>query len=181
MADIVDKSTRSRMMSGIRSKNTKPEVIIRKALHAAGFRFRIHKSDIPGNPDIVLKKYNAVIFVHGCFWHGHNCHLFKMPSSNVEFWERKIKRNRAVDARSSEEIQQIGWRILTIWECSLKGKNKLPLSDVIQSVFTWLTGSSSSGEILGSNNEGSSATKSHSTLSCPELLQRDQEACPRST
>jgi DNA mismatch endonuclease (patch repair protein) len=149
MADIVDKPTRSRMMSGIRSKNTKPEIAIRKALHAAGFRFRIHKSDLPGNPDIVLSKYKAVIFVHGCFWHGHNCHLFRMPSSNVEFWERKIERNRAVDARSTDELQRIGWRILTIWECSLKGKHRLPFDSVVQSVVNWLNDSPRSAEIMG--------------------------------
>ena len=93
MADVVDRKTRSRMMSGIRGKNTRPELLIRKGLHARGFRFRLHDKRLPGKPDLVLPKYSAVIFVHGCFWHGHDCHLFKWPQSRREFWRKKITRN----------------------------------------------------------------------------------------
>ena len=100
MTDVVNKQTRSRMMSGIKSKNTKPELIIRKALFKKGFRFKLHDKSLPGKPDLVLPKYDAVIFIHGCFWHQHNCHLFKWPSTRPEFWETKIHRNVEVDKRN---------------------------------------------------------------------------------
>ena len=97
MADIVDKKTRSKMMAGIKGKNTKPEMLIRKALFAKGLRYRLHDKNLPGKPDLVFPKYKAVIFVQGCFWHGHDCHLFKWPTSNKEYWRNKINRNREVD------------------------------------------------------------------------------------
>lgn len=137
MADVVDPATRSRMMSGIRSKNTKPELLIRKALHARGFRYRLH-CDLPGKPDICLPKHRAVIFVHGCFWHGHDCHLFKWPSTRPEFWKTKIERNREVDIRSEVALAQQGWRQANIWECALKGPGRLALEDVISSCADWL-------------------------------------------
>mgnify|MGYP001813680444 FL=1 len=122
MADVVDRKTRSRMMSGIRGKNTRPELLIRKGLHARGFRFRLHDKRLPGKPDLVLPKYSAVIFVHGCFWHGHDCHLFKWPQSRREFWRKKITRNKVKDAESYVSLKKEGWYILTIWECALKGR-----------------------------------------------------------
>ena len=97
MVDVVDTATRSRMMAGIRGTNTKPELLLRKGLHAQGFRFRLHSTGLPGKPDIVLPRHHAVVFAHGCFWHGHNCHLFKWPSTRPEFWQAKIERNREVD------------------------------------------------------------------------------------
>lgn len=138
MADVVDPATRSRMMSGIRGKNTKPELLIRKALHARGFRYRLH-CDLPGKPDICLPKHCAVIFVHGCFWHGHNCHLFKWPGTRPEFWRAKIERNRTVDAAAEEALAQAGWRMAVVWECALKGRNRKPLDDVISTCAGWLT------------------------------------------
>lgn len=124
-------------MSGIRGKNTKPELLIRKALHARGFRYRLH-CDLPGKPDICLPKHRAVIFVHGCFWHGHDCHLFKWPKTRPEFWKAKIERNREVDARSEAALVQEGWRQANIWECALKGRRRLELEDVISSCAEWL-------------------------------------------
>ena len=138
MADVVDAATRSRMMSGIRGKNTKPELTIRKALHARGFRYRIHCKDLPGNPDLCLPKYRAVIFVHGCFWHGHDCHLFKWPKTRPEFWREKIGRNVAVDAAALARLAEGGWRVATVWECALKGKTRLQLEDVVASLDRWL-------------------------------------------
>lgn len=138
MADVVDPATRSRMMSGIRGKNTKPELLIRKALHARGFRYRLH-CDLPGKPDICLPKHRAVIFVHGCFWHGHDCHLFKWPSTRPEFWRAKIERNRAVDAAAERALADAGWRMAVVWECALKGRNRKPLEDVISACAVWLT------------------------------------------
>ena len=138
MADVVDPATRSRMMSGIRGKNTKPELTIRKALHARGFRYRIHCKDLPGNPDLCLPKYRAVIFVHGCFWHGHDCHLFKWPKTRPEFWKQKIDRNCSVDAAALVRLAEAGWRVATVWECALKGKTRLQLEDAVASLDRWL-------------------------------------------
>lgn len=124
-------------MSGIRGKNTRPELMIRKALHARGFRYRLH-CKLPGKPDLCLPKYRAVIFVHGCFWHGHDCHLFKWPSTRPEFWREKIARNRAVDAAAVEKLLAEGWRVMTVWECALKGRTRLPLDEVIARCANWL-------------------------------------------
>src|SRR3546814_10547828 len=105
MADVVSIDVRSRMMSGIRSTNTKPEMILRRGLHAAGFRFRLHDRRLPGKPDLVFPRYSAVLFAHGCFWHGHNCHLFRLPATRTDFWAAKIDRNRQV--RSEEHTSEL--------------------------------------------------------------------------
>ncbi|MFC5346108.1 very short patch repair endonuclease [Brevundimonas staleyi] len=148
MADVVDPATRSRMMSGIRGKNTKPELIVRKALHARGFRYRLH-CKLPGKPDLCLPKYGAVVFVHGCFWHGHDCHLFKWPSTRPEFWREKIARNRTVDAAAYEQLQTQEWRVATVWECALKGRTRLQLEEVVQRLEGWLRSDVASLEIEG--------------------------------
>lgn len=149
MADIVSADVRSRMMSGIRGTNTKPELLLRKGLHAVGFRFRLHDRSLPGKPDIVLPRYRAVIFAHGCFWHGHDCHLFKWPSTRPEFWQAKIDRNREVDARSEAALEKAGWRLAIIWECALKGKTRLPLEEVISACADWLRSDQPYLEIRG--------------------------------
>lgn len=138
MTDVVDKETRSRMMSGIKGTNTKPELIVRKALFKKGFRYKLHDKILPGKPDLVLPKYNAVIFIHGCFWHRHNCHLFKWPSTRPDFWKTKINRNVEVDITNYKQLKSQGWYILTIWECALKGKTKRSLNDVIDKTIHWL-------------------------------------------
>jgi DNA mismatch endonuclease (patch repair protein) len=120
------------MMSGIGAKNTTPEITIRKLLHGAGYRFRIHVKNLPGKPDIVLKKYETVVFVHGCFWHGHeNCSLFKLPKSRPEFWEPKIEGNRKRDVANQQALINSGWKVLSIWECSMKGKGKLEPGEIL--------------------------------------------------
>lgn len=114
------------MMSGIRGKNTKPEIIVRKALHAAGYRFRLHRKDLPGKPDIVLPKYKTVIFVHGCFWHKHDCRYFKWPKTRPDFWREKIEGNVERDRLAYEKLEEMGWRVKVVWECELElGINKL--------------------------------------------------------
>lgn len=138
MADVVSKEVRSRMMSGIRSKNTKAEVFIRKRLHAGGFRYKLHDKRLPGRPDIVLPRHRAVIFVHGCFWHGHGCHLFKQPKSRTKFWVEKIDTNKRRDASAYQLLREKGWRIAEIWECALKGKTRLRSDAVIQSLAEWI-------------------------------------------
>lgn len=122
MTDNHTKEIRSMNMSHIRSKNTKPEEIVRKYLFSKGLRYRKNVKKLPGCPDIVLKKYNAVIFVNGCFWHKHDCGRFVWPSSNIEYWQRKIERNIERDQNNVKELKNIGWRVFIIWECELKKK-----------------------------------------------------------
>ncbi|WP_133650723.1 very short patch repair endonuclease [Paraburkholderia flava] len=137
MVDVVDAATRSRMMSGIRGRNTKPELLIRSLLHRRGFRFRLDARDLPGRPDIVLPRYRAVVFVHGCFWHGHDCHLFKWPQTRPEFWRDKIGRNRSNDMKAQQLLRERGWRVATVWECALRGANR-DLDGVLQRLVDWL-------------------------------------------
>lgn len=147
--DVVDRATRSRMMSGIKGTDTKPEMQIRSMLHRAGYRFRLHARRLPGRPDLVLPKYRAVIFVHGCFWHGHGCHLFKWPTTRKEFWTEKITSNRIRDQGHAEELRLQGWRTLVIWECSLKGKARLSESELLARIRAWLESREVSLEISG--------------------------------
>jgi len=139
MVDVVDSATRSRMMSGIRGRNTKPEILIRSLLHRQGFRFRLYARDLPGRPDIVLPRYHAVVFVHGCFWHGHDCQLFKWPSTRPEFWREKIERNRANDHKVMDVLFASGWRIGIVWECAIRGAGK-NIEGVAQHLAGWLRG-----------------------------------------
>lgn len=137
MVDIVSPEVRSRMMRGIRGKDTKPEVLLRKLLFASGFRFRLRPKDLPGKPDLLLPKWNAAIFVHGCFWHRHEgCSLTATPDSRTEFWRRKFEGNVERDTRNRDQLLVAGWRVATVWECGLR---KTP--DIIAAeVTTWLTG-----------------------------------------
>lgn len=125
-------------MQAIRSKNTKPEILLRRLLHARGFRFRLHVKDLPGTPDIVLPKYRAAILVHGCFWHGHDCYLFKLPQQRREFWQEKIEANRTRDIRNRQELKNAGWRVLVIWECALKGRLRQPVDTLVSEVDMWI-------------------------------------------
>ena len=149
MVDVLTKKQRQYCMSQIRGRNTKPEIMIRKALFAMGFRYKLHDKQLPGKPDLVLPKYHSVIFIHGCFWHGHNCHLFKWPSTRSDFWRDKITRNKHVDKRNYKLLKQDGWYILTIWECALKGKMKKPVDVVIKESVCWLEHGHKDKEIKG--------------------------------
>ena len=113
---------RSRIISAIRAKNTKPELKVRSYLHKFGLRFRLHIKDLPGRPDLVLPKYNTAIFVHGCFWHGHDCRPRKATRSNTEFWSEKMRRNIERDARKVKQLEKAGWKVITVWECGLSEK-----------------------------------------------------------
>lgn len=159
MVDIVDSATRSRIMSRIRGKDTKPEIIIRKALFKIGIRFRIHGKLLPGKPDLVLKKYSAVIFVHGCFWHGHDCPHFRMPSSNRAFWKKKIKGNQKNDQRHLQELKEGGWRVLLIWECSTRGAGHDAPEKVAQKAVTWLKSKSTFKQIRGTKGRVNAAKR----------------------
>lgn len=143
MVDIVNSVTRSRMMAGIKSKNTKPELTIRSLLHCRGFRFRLHVKKLPGKPDIVLPKYHSVIFIHGCFWHGHeNCRLFKLPDTRREFWQEKILRNRSNDVRAINLLRALGWRVCIIWECKIRA-SKRDLTQMADLISDFLKGEES--------------------------------------
>lgn len=125
MTDVMTSGQRSRCMAAIKGKNTRPELIVRKYLFARGLRFRINNRKLPGTPDIVLKKYKTVVFVDGCFWHGHEgCRYFKLPASNIEFWKQKINLNIARDYRVEVELRLLGWRFIRIWECEIKNKSQ---------------------------------------------------------
>jgi|SRR5579875_251787 len=120
MTDVVDRATRSRMMSGIRGRDTKPEIIVRKFLHAQGFRYRVAPKKLPGKPDVVLPKYRVAIFVHGCFWHRHrNCKFATIPASNAAFWQSKFEENIARDKHVLARLRRLGWRVFTVWSCSI--------------------------------------------------------------
>ncbi len=121
MADVHNPKVRSYNMSMIKGKDTKPEIIVSKFLHSKGFRFRLHRKDLPGKPDIVLPKYSAVIFVNGCFWHGHkNCKYFVIPKTRTEWWKNKIDNNIKNDLKNKSGLKSAGWKIITIWTCQLK-------------------------------------------------------------
>lgn len=149
MADVVSKETRSRMMAGIRAKNTKPEILLRRGLHQLGFRFRIHRPDLPGKPDLVFAKHNAALFAQGCFWHGHECHLFKWPKSREEFWRAKIHENQTRDKAAFNNLEAQGWRVGEVWECALKGRGRLGLETVLGLCADWLLSSADRLEISG--------------------------------
>lgn len=138
MADVHDKMTRSFNMSQIHSKNTKPEEIVRKYLFAQGLRYRKNDKRYPGHPDIVLPKYKTVIFVHGCFWHLHKgCSRAKLPTSNVEFWRKKLSANAERDIKEKNELEAIGWRVLIVWECQLK---KAIREQTLRKLYEQITG-----------------------------------------
>ena len=149
MADVVSKEKRKEMMTGIRGKDTGPEIKIRKALHRKGFRFRLHGKGVPGKPDIILRKYGAVIFVNGCFWHGHDCHLFKWPSTRKAFWKEKITSNKDRDKKNLVTLREHGWRVLVVWECSLKGKTRHDTGSVIDEIECWLRSKNGYHDIEG--------------------------------
>ena len=138
MTDIVDRATRSRMMAGISAKDTKPERILRRALHALGFRFRLHARNLPGTPDLVLRRYGAVCFVHGCFWHRHpGCSYATTPATRPEFWQAKFDGNVERDRRSKHELLEAGWRVAIVWECALRRDT---LTVTLRALEQWLRG-----------------------------------------
>lgn len=139
MTDIVDSQTRSRMMAGIRGKDTKPELALRRSLHALGFRYRLHAKGIPGRPDLVLPRFNAVIFVHGCFWHRHSdCRYASVPSTRPDFWASKFAANVTRDTSVRLELGKAGWRVATVWECALRTEDGVAAAGA--TVGTWLRG-----------------------------------------
>jgi DNA mismatch endonuclease (patch repair protein) len=139
MADMLSPENRSHTMSRIKGKNTGPELTVRRILHAAGFRYRLHAKGLPGRPDIVLRSRKTLVFVNGCFWHGHDCHGTRLPKSNRRFWSAKIEANKARDARNLAECRRLGWRVLVIWECALRGRGRWSLAALGGELERWLT------------------------------------------
>ena len=123
---------RSQLMARVRTRDTKPELVVRSALHRAGYRFRLQDKNLPGKPDIVLKRHRMAVFVHGCFWHGHTCRKGKLPSSNMEFWTSKIGKNKARDAGNLLLLDEMGWRSIVVWECDLE----TGISDLVAALST---------------------------------------------
>lgn len=151
MADILTPEQRSAHMSRISGKNTKPEIAVRSGLHKRGFRYSLHRKDLPGRPDIVLPKHNAVVFVQGCFWHGHDCPLFKWPGSRKEWWREKLEGNRARDIRIEQALAELGWRQARVWECALKGRNRVNPDVMLDLLADWIRGQQSQLDIRGSS------------------------------
>lgn len=137
MSDVVSPEVRSRMMAGIKGKNTRPEIQIRKLLFAAGYRFRLHRRDLPGTPDIVMPGKRIAIFVHGCFWHGHQgCKLAKIPSTRTDFWTAKITANRLRDRMAIDQLLLAGWRVLVVWECAVREKGST--AELMTRIHGWI-------------------------------------------
>ena len=137
MADIMTPAQRSERMSRIRSRDTKPEMLVRRFLHGKGFRFRLHVRDLPGRPDLVLPKYGAVVFVEGCFWHGHSCQKGRIPDTNPVFWQSKVSVNQARDKRNHRLLRREGWRVIRIWECQLakNGTRNVALARLVSRIL----------------------------------------------
>ena len=139
--DTVDRKTRSRIMASVGQRNTGPELRLRKALHRLGFRYRLNERNLPGSPDLVLPKYRAVIFVHGCYWHVHGCKYSTIPSTRKEFWLEKFEANKKRDKAKIDSLLELGWRVLVVWECATKLKEKEEFEELIKQVTEWLDSS----------------------------------------
>ncbi len=151
MADTVNPVVRSRMMAAIRAKNTKPELAVRRGLHALGFRYLLHSARFPGKPDILLPKYQAVLWLNGCFWHGHNCPDGRIPTSRADYWGPKISRTRERDKKAIEAVQEAGWRSLVIWECAFRRKGAAALERTVQAAACWIVEGAAAVELSGTS------------------------------
>lgn len=149
MTDVHDRETRSRNMAAIRSKNSKPEIVFRKSLFARGYRYRLHRKDLAGRPDLVLAKHRIAVFVHGCFWHLHDCHLFRWPKTNAKFWKRKISGNAQLDVEHQDVLIRSQWRVAVIWQCAIEGRRRKTMTAVLDEFEAWLEDDKARLEITG--------------------------------
>ena len=147
--DVLSIEQRRLNMSRIRGRDTVPEILVRKALHARGYRFRLHRRDLPGSPDLVLPKWRVAVFVHGCFWHRHACPYFKLPATRREFWEQKITRNAQRDGDDQAALKRVGWRTLIVWECALRGRQKLAQEELVDAIENFMMADETAHEIQG--------------------------------
>jgi len=150
MVDVLTTKQRQLNMSRIRGRDTEPEMLIRRGLHARGLRYRLHDRTLPGRPDLVFPKYHTAVFIHGCFWHAHGCRLSKLPATRQDFWKKKLEGNAARDHKAIEALQAGGWRVLVIWECALRGVSRLGESQVFQRAEHFIRGECSLLDIAGS-------------------------------
>ena len=152
MTDIVSPTKRSQMMSGIKAKDSQPEMLVRRLLFSAGYRFRLHRRDLPGTPDIVLSRRKIAIFVNGCFWHMHaKCKFAKLPSTHAEFWQTKLARNVERDQKAIDALMSSGWRILTVWECATR--NVTTVGVLQEALVRWIESGDIAGEITGPSDD----------------------------
>ncbi len=138
MTDVLTTEQRRLNMNRIRGQDTKPEMAIRRGIHARGLRYRLHDRSLPGRPDMVFPKYHAAVFIHGCFWHAHDCSLFKLPNTRQDFWKKKLEDNAARDRNAIEALQVAGWRVLVIWECALRGRGRRKVAWVLDSAAGYI-------------------------------------------
>lgn len=153
MADRLTPDQRRLNMRRVRAKDTKPEKTVRSLLHVRGFRFRLHRRDLPGSPDVVLPRHRAAVFVHGCFWHGHGCSLFRLPATRTDFWLAKIAGNRRRDVAAVAALEAAGWRSLWVWECALRGKNRRTAEAVSDAMAAFIRGDTGFAQ-LGEREDG---------------------------
>jgi DNA mismatch endonuclease (patch repair protein) len=147
--DVLTPDQRRRCMATIKGRNTKPEIVLRKALFSLGLRYQLHQKRLPGTPDLVFPKHRAVVFIHGCFWHGHGCKLFVVPATNREFWVNKIGGNGSRDKKVICALKALGWRVMTVWECTIRGRDGLPVVEVAGKISRWLHTRKPMGELPG--------------------------------
>lgn len=138
MADIFNKKTRSRVMACVKNKNTAPEIAIRKALFARGLRYRLHDENLPGRPDLIFKKWGAIIFIHGCFWHRHDCKYAALPATNKKFWTQKLTGNALRDKEAVKKLTQAGWRVKIVWSCMLKNRKEIDSEKTVDAIVEWI-------------------------------------------
>lgn len=151
MVDVHTKKQRAYNMSRIKSKDTRPELEIRKLLFKQGLRYRLHRKDLPGKPDLVFSKYKAVVFINGCFWHYHDCKLFKMPETRKDWWEDKLVKNKERDKRNLSQLLDSGWRVMVIWECAWRGKGSVSvhIGKISEKISAWIKSDSVKKDITG--------------------------------
>lgn len=147
--DTVDRQTRSKIMASVGQKDTGAELLLRRAVHKLGLRYKLHDRSLPGSPDLVFPRFHAVVFVHGCYWHSHGCYKSTVPKSSRVFWTEKFTANSERDERNIRLLMQRGWRVMIVWECALLGKTALPPHEVIEEVRVWLHGTDSRKQISG--------------------------------
>lgn len=166
MADVLSPDQRRLNMSRIKGRDTKPELLIRRGLHARGLRYLVNVSTLPGRPDLVFPRYRVVLLVHGCFWHGHDCPMFHMPATRQEFWAGKIAATRLRDIKAHEALLALGWRVLTVWECSLRGKGRLPLELLLDDCADFVRAGPRMLTITGAPPSGMSEKNGYIRRSC---------------
>lgn len=151
MADVLTPEQRQLNMSRIRGRDTKPEMLVRRGLHARGLRYRLHDRSLHGRPDLVFPKYHTVVFIHGCFWHAHGCAMSKLPATRPEFWEAKLESNKARDQRALADLKASGWRVGIVWECALRGHARLRVDSVLDQIEAFLQDMGQSHIEIGSS------------------------------